>query len=223
LIIGIAIFSCEKDPVPGENEFKDSRDGWIYRTVEIGNQVWMAQNLAYLPQVNAFDVESDSISLYYIFDYAEPKLTIAKQTTNYFSFGVLYNWTAAKDACPEGWHLPTDAEWQELETLTGMVAAKAEEYGYRGSGEVGYRLKSKTNWYEDGNGINALGFDAKPGGRRAAISGQFLNLGTQAFFWTSTPDSSSNAILRYMESDTLGIHRIQSSRRNGLSVRCVKN
>ena len=88
----------------------------------------MAQNLAYLPQADAFDVESDSISLYYIFDYAEPKLSIAKQTTNYFSFGVLYNWTAAKEACPEGWHLPSDAEWKELETFTGMVTAQAEEF-----------------------------------------------------------------------------------------------
>ncbi len=215
--------SCDKEPVPGENEFKDSRDGWIYRTVEINGNIWMAQNLAFLPQADTFDVESDTIPRYYIYDYKEPKLSIAKQTTNYFSYGVLYNWSAAIEACPEGWHLPSDNEWKELEIFTGMSAENANEFGYRESGEVGDKLKSKTNWYEDGNGSDFLGFDAKPGGRRSAISGQYINLGSQAFFWTSTSDTLSDAILRYMESDTLGIHRIQSSRRNGVSVRCVKN
>ncbi len=223
LLVFFGVSSCNKDPIPGENEFQDKRDGWIYKTVDIGDNIWMAQNLAYLPQADTFDVESDSVPFYYIFDYNEPKLSIAKQTTNYFSFGVLYNWTAALEVCPEGWHLPSDSEWKDLEIFAGMSQENANEFGYRESGAVGEKLKSSTNWDKDGNGLDAHGFNAKPGGRRSAISGRFLNLGTQAFFWTSTPDTLSNAILRYMESDTLGVHRIESSRKNGVSVRCVKN
>lgn len=215
--------SCNKEPVPGENEFRDLRDRHIYKNVWMNGHIWMAENLAYLPQVDSAFVESDISPNYYVYGYEEPKLSIAKQTTNYFIYGVLYNWTAAQTACPEGWHLPSDEEWKGLETSLGMTRADADELGHRATGALADKLKSTSNWYKDANGHDTEGFNVKPGSRKAAHYNEYLNIGEEAYFWTSTPESSDNAYLRYIVSDSIGVYRSTGSRSNGLSIRCVKD
>lgn len=95
--------------------FLDSRDDHIYQFVQIGEQTWMAENLAYLPQVDASSVGSNVGIYYYVFLYEGSSVPVARQTESYSSYGVLYNWNAAMTACPTGWHLPEDMEWKELE------------------------------------------------------------------------------------------------------------
>lgn len=110
-------------------EFTDSRDGKTYKTVKIGEQIWFAENLAYLPSVNSPSDASKEEMKYYVYGYYGEDVAEAKATENYQNLGVLYNWLAAggsKDsslddnpsgiqgACPEGWHLPSEAEWQIL-------------------------------------------------------------------------------------------------------------
>ncbi|MCK9320171.1 FISUMP domain-containing protein, partial [Methanoculleus sp.] len=101
--------------------FTDSRDGNDYNWVKIGDQVWMAENLAYLPSVNmvADGSEDAAGSYYYVYGYDGTDVTAAKATANYTTYGVLYNWLAAMNACPDGWHLPSDAEWTELTDYLG--------------------------------------------------------------------------------------------------------
>ena len=219
----LGFMSCEKEPVPVGEEFRDSRDGTIYKTVWMNGRIWMAENLAYLPQVDSANVESDTTSHYYVYGYQEPKLSIAKETTNFYIYGVLYNWLAAKTACPSGWHLPSDEEWKGLETSIGMSREVADLMGYRDEGWIGNQLKSTTNWYKDGNGSDSERFNVKPGSRKAAHNDLYSKIGEEAYFWTSTTDTASNAVLRYMLHDKNGIYRSVGSRTNGFSIRCIKD
>ena len=87
-------------------------DGKVYKVVQIGNQCWMAENLAYLPSVSP-PTEGSLIDPYsYVYGYEGTDINEAKTTTNYQTYGVLYNWPATLEACPSGWHLPSDAEWK---------------------------------------------------------------------------------------------------------------
>ncbi|MCF8358778.1 MAG: hypothetical protein K9H26_08480 [Prolixibacteraceae bacterium] len=88
----------------------DERDGNYYNTVKIGEQIWMAENLAYLPQINRPSEQSYTIPLYYVYEYEGTEVNEAKAIENYQIYGVLYNWQAAISACPSGWHLPSDDE-----------------------------------------------------------------------------------------------------------------
>ena len=123
--------------------FIDTRDGNVYNYVTIGNQVWMAENLKYLPSVVGSDTSSEITPFYYVYDYDGVNIEDAKATSNYTAYGVLYNWSAAmagsassvtnpsgvQGVCPIGWHLPSDAEWIVLTDYLG------------GENEAGGKLK----------------------------------------------------------------------------------
>jgi hypothetical protein len=102
---------------PKDNIFTDSRDGHKYKYVKIGSQVWMAENLAYLPIVNLGSSKSHTEPKYYVYSYTGTDVNEAKKTSNYSTYGVLYNWPAAIAACPPGWHLASDSEWTILTQL----------------------------------------------------------------------------------------------------------
>jgi len=113
-----------------KNEFTDSRDGKTYKTVTIGTQTWMAENLNYqMPDSWCYD---DSLS-------------------NCDKYGRLYTWEAAKNACPAGWHLPSEEEWRILERHLGMTADETEIFLMRGEG-IGTKLKSESDWELDKKG-----------------------------------------------------------------------
>lgn len=121
----------------------DSRDNHVYKTVEIGEQTWMAENLAYLPKVNKpiTAVTCEGETLYYVLNYDGEDVNAAKSTAEYKLYGALYNWYAAMNKesaegsnadaipsgvqgiCPNGWHLPSKAEWKKLEDF---VASKLD-------------------------------------------------------------------------------------------------
>ncbi len=137
LIMGVLLVfatSCKKDdkddpgnkdnPNNPKNTFTDSRDGNVYKFVKIGTQTWMAENLAYLPSVVGSATGSETTPYYYVYGYDGTSVTAAKATSNYTTYGVLYNWPAAmggfsssssnpsgvQGVCPAGWHLPSEAE-----------------------------------------------------------------------------------------------------------------
>jgi len=115
----------------------DPRDGNVYRTVQIGKQCWLAENLKYLPAVCPATTTPDGSALYYVYDYQGNSVSEAKATANYQHYGVLYNWPAALAACPPGWHLPSDAEWSELTDFL------VNNYRHINSSNVGFALKSR--------------------------------------------------------------------------------
>ncbi len=212
--------------------FTDSRDGNVYSMVTIGSQVWMAENLAYLPSVVGPATESYSDSYCYVYGYYGTSVVKAKATTNYQTYGVLYNWHAALTACPEGWHLPSDDEWKQLEMYLGMSQELAYAFGWRGTDEGG-KLKETgtTHWTSPNTGAtNESGFSAFPGGYLYAHGtvnrySYFVNIGDYGRWWSSTPYNNIfyawSRELSYFRSD-VGRH-YDTGKELGFSVRCLRD
>src|SRR5574344_26736 len=214
--------------------FIDSRDGNEYNWVKIGNQVWMAENLAYLPRVNrvAEGSEDAAGSYYYVYGYDGTNVAEAKATDNYATYGVLYNWTAAMNGeassttnpsgiqgvCPAGWHLPSDAEWTELTDYLGGTSVAGGKLKAIGTIEAGTGL-----WYADNIGAtNETGFTAFPGGYRYDDGG-FSGIGDYGYWWSATENSTSNAWIRLMFYNTSDVYRGSHRKEVGFSVRCIRD
>jgi len=193
------------------NYFIDPRDGTRYKTVKIGNQIWMAENLKYLPSVVGPGTGSETTSYYYVYGYNGTDVLAAKATDNYKTYGVLYNWEAAKASCPKGWHLPSDTEYKILEMYLGMTQAQADATGWRGT-DQGTKLKENGS-----SGFNAL----MSGCRRTA--GSFNYIGSGAYFWSSSASSSSNAWNRNLNTSYSTVNRNNNNKANGFSVRCLRD
>jgi hypothetical protein len=115
-------------PAVETGTFTDSRDEQSYTWVRIGDQVWMAENLRYLPAVMGPGMGSETEPHYYVYGYDGTDVSAAKETDNFRHYGVLYNWPAAmagssssnsnpsgvQGVCPPGWHMPSDNEWTQL-------------------------------------------------------------------------------------------------------------
>src|SRR5690554_844499 len=197
--------------------FIDSRDGNEYNWVQIGDQVWMAENLAYLPSVNmvADGSEDAAGSYYYVYGYDGTNVAEAKATDNYATYGVLYNWTAAMNACPDGWHLPSDAEWTELTDYLGgwsVAGGKLKETG-------------TTHWASPNTGAtNETGFTALPGGNRYS-NGIFNIIGSirDGNWWSATESDAASVWNRHMQYDSSFVYRGYSFKEVGFSVRCLRD
>jgi uncharacterized protein (TIGR02145 family) len=192
---------------------QDSRDSQIYQYKTIGTQVWMTENLAYLPSVVGPGTGSSSTAYYYVYGYNGTDVATAKATDNYSTYGVLYNWTAAQSACPSGWHLPSDAEWTTLTTYLG------------GESVAGGKMKEAgtAHWNSPNTGAtNESGFTALPGGYRTN-TGAFSNLGINGFWWSSTERGTPNAWYRRLHYHPSGVGRGTTDKESGFSVRCVRD
>ena len=203
----------------------DERDGQTYKTVKIGTQTWMAENLNYAytdVPYNYSGYTSDSTSWCY-----------SNAAANCTKYGRLYTWAAAMDSvgtwsangkgcgynktcsptypvrgvCPEGWHLPTRTEWYTLFTAVG------------GSSTAGKMLKSTSGWNSSGNGTDAYSFAALPVGYYN--DGNYYNEGYHAYFWSSTEYNRNFAynMGSYYNYDATDFNYVYL----GFSVRCVKD
>jgi len=212
--------------VVGESEsgtFTDSRDGNEYGWVKIGNQIWMTENLAYLPDVFPGDQANSSYdqARYYVYDYDGTSVSEAKNEENYQKYGALYNFEATKNAAPEGWHVPTDEEWQELEMFLGMSGDDAGNLGTRLSGEVGKKLKCPTGWDNDTSGENLYNFCAIGAGH--FVGNGFASVLDRACFWTATEKDDDRAWWRYVYTGSNGVFRNHIGKHHAQSIRCVKD
>lgn len=211
------------------NEFMDARDGQIYKWIKIGDQVWMAENLRYLPGVSPPTVGSDTDMYYYVYDYSGTSIAQAKASINYTTYGVLYNWPAAMNGesssdtnpsgvqgiCPSGWHIPS---WKEFEVLIDFLG---------GSSVAGGKLKEvgTEHWIAPNIGANnESGFSGLPGGvmnTDAPISipePEFSGMGEFGCYWSST--SARYVILEYKQESVGWSEYLLSF---GWSVRCTKD
>ena len=171
----------------------DPRDGQTYQTVEIGNQTWFAENLNY----------ETSDSWWY-----------DNSSSNGAIYGRLYTWEAALTACPDGWHLPSDAEWTVLTDYLGgesVAGGKMKEAGYE-------------HWNSPNTGAtNSSGFTALPGGIRYT-DGSFGHLGRYGDWWSSTEEYSGLiAWYRCLDYDNGQVYRNSDTEPDGYSVRCLKD
>ncbi len=197
----------------------DSRDGKTYRTVKIGDQVWMAENLNY---------ETVNSRCYY------------DDPANCAKYGRLYTWAAAvgkdvaacgygyecglgsgdiRGACPKGWHLPSNDEWKAL-----IVAVDGSITKYTSSNTAGSKLKSQTGWTACSGITNedAFGFSALPAGNRDG-NGRYYDEGNDANFWSSTENNSYYAYNVGLYNDYDFAYLNYYNKNYGFSVRCLKD
>jgi len=173
----------------GENGGGGGDTNYTYtgRTVTIGNLTWMAENLN----------RNTSNSWCY-----------GDDASNCAKYGRLYTWDAAMSACPNGWRLPAQEDWDGLAQASGDTST------------AGTALKSNApNW----DGTNDLGFSALPGGSRGS-AGTFLGIGSSGYWWTATdggPGSIGSAWGRHMYSGRRNVPEHWGDKAEGFSVRCV--
>ena len=171
--------------------FTDNRDSKQYKWVKIGNQTWMAENLAY-----------EANSGYWA--YNDNQSYVAK-------YGYLYNWETATNVCPNGWHLPTDDEWAQLEHTLG------------GSKIAGGKLKSTNTWESPNTGAtNSSGFLALSGSYRN-YDGTFNYVGRCGVWWSATARVNSRAWIRTLDNNSAEFYRLDINKSYGYSVRCLKD
>jgi len=208
--------------LPEPFTFIDERDGHTYWAIKIGLQTWMIENLAWLPEVYEPSDGAYDVAYYYVFGIDSDKLSEARTSDNYSHCGALYNWNAATKACPEGWKLPSDEDWQILELYLGMSAFDTYSDGGRLDGEIGRKMKSISGWNNNGNGDNSSKLNVLPVGGRFDTGG-FDTYGERATFWTSTESSDVFSWGRGLAGNVYWVDRDRFDQRNGLSVRCLKN
>ncbi|MDR0517483.1 MAG: fibrobacter succinogenes major paralogous domain-containing protein [Fibromonadaceae bacterium] len=169
LLVLFCIAACDQQ----KDTLTDKRDGKAYKTVKIGKQVWMAENLNY--EVDGNKCYNDSIS------YCN-------------KYGRLYNWATAMKACPKGWHLPSNAEWDALYRFADGTSGTDSPY----ESETAVRhLKAASGWYGDGNGEDTFGFSALPGGGGYS-SGNFYDVGYYGNWWSASEIGSGYAYDRHI-------------------------
>ena len=193
-------------------DLKDSRDGSVYKTVQIGDQRWMAENMR-LRTKGSFCYENKEY--------------------NCDRFGRLYQWAAAmklsdyynsltieklgnrtRGLCPDGWHLPTGRDWSKLRLYVGK---KGKSDG------VGVSLRSKDHWEVERTmpfASDEFGFNAVPSGERY-YGGEYMDMFRSAAYWSSTEYDAGGAYFWRISYDSRTIEKILDSKENGFAIRCV--
>jgi len=196
-----AIFKKSGAPPAAYGSLTDARDGKVYETVLIDGKAWMAQNLNYETPDSSW-CHGDSAA-------------------NCAKYGRLYAWNTARTACPAGWHLPTDEEWDDLIKTAG------------GGKEAGKKLKAVFGWHsfgngwiETGDGTDYYGFAALPGGRRNSNGSpgyRFDDINQYGYWWTATESDkrSGEAYYREIYMYNSNVYADDAPKTNGYSARCV--
>lgn len=211
-------------------------DGNVYKTIQICDQIWMAENLKVTHYRNGDEIPTSNSEWN---DSEEGKYAVyGNDSSNIYVYGNLYNWYTVDDErglCPEGWYVPTDDEWTILTDCLGGVDVAGDKMK-----EIG-----TEHWIDDGEGIgfekdfsekstNESGFTGFPGGYRDKDYESYNDMGYYGlmnywgFFWSSTEALSSSAWYRELSFNDSGILRSSSFgneplKSNGFSVRCIRD
>lgn len=216
----------ENDGIEGEGPVTDI-DGNVYETVQIGNQVWMAENLKVMHYRNGDVIQNVTDGTQWSNLASGAYCSYDNDDSNISTYGLLYNWYAVDDSrslAPAGWHIPSDEEWKELEMYLGMSQSEADDRGLRGTNEGG-KLKEVTHWNSPNTGAtNSSGFTALPAGQRYPTSGTFDSMGNVTCFWSSTEDPSTYVWTRRLYYCYSDVGRFYGyGKQTGYSVRCVRD
>jgi len=191
-------------------------DGNVYNTIQIGEQIWMAENLNVTHYRDGSIIPNEANTTW---------TSISTGAYCYYgnnhnigeTYGALYNWYAINDernVAPTGWHVPSYAEWETL----------IESFG--GSSNAGGKMKEigTTHWSDPNTGAtNQSGFTALPGGYRYYLTGTFTSIGDISDFWSATEYNSSDADFINIGYIASNINYDTANKRNGFSVRCIKD
>ena len=197
----------------------------VYKTVLIGSQLWMAENLktnrlndnTVIPEVT-LDASWIGLSTMAYCWYNND------DAANKDLYGAMYNWFAVNTGtlCPTGWHVPTDYEYGVMEATLGVPDIELNTIGWRGTTQ-GSQMKSTTGWDAGENGTNTSGFTALPGGYRYAVDGTFQGLGAIAYWWTSSLGDPVTTWYRRLNGNNTAVYRGAVDKTAGKSVRCIKD
>jgi len=216
----VTLFVLVVPVIWGQDNITDI-DGNEYETIEIGEQVWMAENL----KVTHYNDGTEIPTVYSDDDWAglsTGAYAVYDDSAGYVdTYGYLYNWCAVEtgNLAPEGWHVPTDGEYTALSDYLG------------GTSVAGGKMKECTEgscpeseyWNSPNTGAtNESGFTALPGGCRYN-SGNYGNMGNRGYFWSSTENSSNSAYYWVLNYNYSEIYRYYNFKGYGTSVRCVKD
>ena len=210
-------FTTPADHLPGETGTVTDVEGNIYKTISIGSQVWMAENLKTTRYCNGDIIGTTSPATLYIVEETTPKYQWAYNgdEKNVATYGRLYTECAVADirnVCPAGWHIPSIDEWQNLITYLG------------GTDVAGGKLKEAgtAHWQSPNFGAtNYFGFTALPAGIR---TDQFINIGIEGIWWLSEVDWSNwSAPVWHLYSTNSNVLLDFYNNFCGLSVRCIKD
>jgi uncharacterized protein (TIGR02145 family) len=192
-----------------------NHENYDYSTVQIGSQCWFSENCRYLPSVSPSSEGNDTDPYYYVYGYDGTDVASAQATSNYATYGVLYNWPAVitEDICPSGWHIPSDSEFTQLTDFLGgesIAGGKMKEAGY-------------AHWSSPNTGAtNSSGFTGLPGGFSSSM-GQFYNFGFNGHWWSASDFNSSYSWNRVLHNHWEDISRNYDNRYWGFSARCVRD
>lgn len=213
------------NPEKAYGTMTDSRDHKVYKTIQIGDQVWMAENLNYadsnktpslLKRSWCYNDNAENCAVagrLYTWAAAIDSVKLATDADNPQDCGLGKTCTLpakVQGICPPGWHLPTETEWETLFTAVGELST------------AGKILKSQSGWNSNGNGTDALGFSALPAGIRQD-DGSFFDVGKEVYFWSLTESSNDHAFNMYLFNDVDNVNWYNNNKGYGYSVRCVQD
>ncbi|MEI6348010.1 MAG: fibrobacter succinogenes major paralogous domain-containing protein [Bacteroidota bacterium] len=200
-------------------------DGNVYKTVQIGNQLWMAENLKTTKFNNGKPIPKDTDPKNWKSLMSGGYCFYENTKSNATIYGALYNWFAVRSQkiCPLGWHVPRDGEWDTLVINLGGIKRgfmKREEVETL---EIGAKLKDTVQWLSPNIGAtNETMFSALPGGYINS-AGAFDLIKTDGYWWSSTISVTYGAYCRFLKNITSSFSRTNLSKTYGMSVRCIKN
>ena len=210
-------------------------DDTVYKTVKIGNQWWMAENLRETKYNDAttIEVETNDAAWKYAgeLQYAR-RCVYDDNESNAANYGYLYNWFVVGPAntheiAPTGWHVPTDGDWKALEIALGMSESDANSHNFRGTNQ-GSKMAGRADLWQDNTieldaNFGASRFTAVPGGFRSGSFGYFLNKGRDCTFWSISLSDDNTAWMRSLIYDRTDIYRYHNYFTSGFSIRLVKD
>lgn len=198
-----------------------------YSVIKIGDQIWMAENLAYLPTVTSPSNISNDDTLNYVYNYSGSSIEEAMNTQNYKEYGALYNWKSALVVCPDGWHLPDVDEWESL-----ILYLERNGYGFYGyANMIGKSLASTSGWRnrtvagtvgKDQASNNKSGFCILPAGY--LYYSDFVFQGDRNSFWSSSTAALPMSAYSYLlGSDMRQLGAGRPEMKIAHPIRCIKD
>ena len=237
LTFDVAQVNMDGQPCYGTPSVTDI-DGNVYNTVMIGTQCWMKENLRTTKYTDNTPIPlADTVS------YTEPYRHVPdNDEANVAAYGYLYNWAAVMHSeassetnpsgvqgiCPNGWHVPSDAEWTQL---TDYVSSHSEYWCGSDPSDIAKSLAADTGWGEENdectigynlNANNATGFSALPAGC-FNTSGEYLYFGQSIYIWSSTANTEYYAYTRYLGFGRTDVYRSYRYKKFSGSVRCLRD
>lgn len=218
-------------------------DGNTYKTITIGQQEWMAENLRVTHYPDGSPILKGALDSEWAYTDAQVFCWFKNDSATYaLGNGALYNLPAAMNGasssdaapsgvqgvCPDGWHIPSDMEWQMLEQSLGMPQEETTVIGWRGINE-GAKLAGANHIWDNGKlasakGFGESGFNGLPTGDRTWDDESiFYGMGVFGTWWSATKPNGDNGWSRYLQYDRMQIRRDYTYKWNGNSVRCVKD